>query len=262
MSNRNAHLESQLESYSAGARTSTQPAAWSAHLNRWPVYAAATGAALAMATSADASIISGDVNYTVTITRNNATNHRNSNILLTTGVELEMHLVFATTFQSFDQHEEFGQARLLGLDGASLFVSGTEKSVAPLAQGEAIEAGLVHRSFSGILRQQTAGVFGGVSATGQFGQFPASQSAIAGFQLSGGDLGWIDIKWSSSYTDGYPDHVYFGDWAVNQTAGQGILAGEDTAAVPEPGTGLLSLLALGAAGIVAWRKSRAQAFKG
>src|SRR5579883_3569936 len=55
-SKRKSNLAGQLAAYAAAA----PPSGRSAHLGRWPLYAAAAGAALATASSADASVITGN----------------------------------------------------------------------------------------------------------------------------------------------------------------------------------------------------------
>ena len=91
--------------------------------------------------------------------------------------------------------------------------------------------------------------------------FPLNQTAFAGFQLpasKGGGMGWMRFEVLDRNNDGFPDGVEVIDWAYND-AGGGISAGQTTNAVPEPGTKALALLALGSAGVLAWRKRRQDA---
>jgi hypothetical protein len=71
-----------------------------------------------------------------------------------------------------------------------------------------------------------------------------------------GDLGWLDVKVTSD--NGFAEELELISWAYNNVAGASIYAGQTTAtpSAPEPGTEALSLLALGAAGILAFRKHR------
>jgi hypothetical protein len=83
-----------------------------------------------------------------------------------------------------------------------------------------------------------------------------------------GDLGWLDVKVTSDA--GFAEELELISWAYNNVAGAPIEAGEpieagasieagqttEVSATPEPGTEALSLLALGAAGILAFRKRR------
>jgi hypothetical protein len=93
---------------------------------------------------------------------------------------------------------------------------------------------------------------------GNFGVWPASTPGFAGFRLSNGDLGWIELEWWNGTIPNFPGKLEAFGWAINTTPGEGIYAGTLNAvkAVPEPGTLALSLLAFGAAGIAAWRKTR------
>jgi len=80
---------------------------------------------------------------------------------------------------------------------------------------------------------------------------------IKGDQIFTGDLGWIQVKVFDRNADGYPDELEIVSWAYNNVPGAPIAAGE-TGVTPEPGTAALGLLAAGAAGLLAWRRRRAQ----
>jgi hypothetical protein len=82
--------------------------------------------------------------------------------------------------------------------------------------------------------------YGGFAANGPNGSVPPGTFAYAGFRFNAADgthFGWIRLKVG-------PGTLTFDSAAYETTAGTAISAG----AVPEPGT--LSLLALGAAGVV------------
>lgn len=97
-------------------------------------------------------------------------------------------------------------------------------------------------------------------ATG-FGSWLSASSTVVdgfvGFQGKNGDLGWIDIKVSDRNNDGYPDEAQVIGWAYNNVSGGAIDAGQKVA-TPEPNSAALGLLGLGAAGLLAWRRRRAE----
>ncbi len=71
------------------------------------------------------------------------------------------------------------------------------------------------------------------------GSFAKSKTGVAGFQLSNGDFGWVQLKWTAG-PGGWPASVEALNYAYNTTSGQSIVAGEHEA---------MALLALGAAGV-------------
>ena len=96
---------------------------------------------------------------------------------------------------------------------------------------------------------------------GSGGTWPANQTGIAGIEFAtkntGGaqiDFGWIRLEWNPN--TGVPGRITAIDWAYDTTGNPaGILAGQETAA-PEPSSLLLTMLAAGSAGVLAWRKRR------
>ncbi|HLH20416.1 MAG TPA: PEP-CTERM sorting domain-containing protein [Bryobacteraceae bacterium] len=111
--------------------------------------------------------------------------------------------------------------------------------------------------FGSLCRRETGRFILGTTVNRLYGEFASGVPGYAGFKLANGDIGWIQLTWSSQAGNRFPDRLAFGNWAVS-TAG-GILAGTTIPAAPEPGTFPLALLACGAAGIAAWRKRRAAA---
>jgi hypothetical protein len=115
--------------------------------------------------------------------------------------------------------------------------------------GQAIA--LDHGSQSGSLRGKET-VNG--SPDGSGGSFAFGKTGFAGFQLpasKGGGLGWIRFEVFDRNGDHFPDELQAIDWAYN-TAGGGINAGQTSDSVPEPTA--LGLLAIGSAGVLAWRR--------
>ena len=99
---------------------------------------------------------------------------------------------------------------------------------------------------------------GHVSRPGLY--FPLNASETVGIKTTGGVLGWMKLKMSDTTVAGVPSSIKMISWAYNSVSGQTILAGQTSnAAVPEPGTMAMGLLASGAAGLVALRRAKAKA---
>jgi len=85
-----------------------------------------------------------------------------------------------------------------------------------------------------------------------------TRTGYVGFR-SQGHLGWIHLKITGDGRQA-PTSFTIIDYAYNDVSGGGINAGQTTsAAVPEPGTMAMGLLASGAAGLVALRRAKARA---
>ncbi len=234
-------LENQLGAYSA-----TKPENWSAHLKRWPIYAAATGAALAMATSADAgTIMTGYSGSSVTRPGSGsgyAGNFLDFDISGNPGPVPPGWMMVAGG-------PAWGFASVEGADGLSFATAWFWLD--RFGRGQSITSH-VHFGTSGVVRDvgNPYGPGWGGTANGGSGyagfRIPASTANASGY-----DLGWIQLTWLSSMGNGVPTELIAGDWGLNTTPNMPIQAG-----VPEPGTMALSLLALGASGILAWRKRR------
>jgi len=247
-------LEGRLAAYCGTACLSETRNDWHGHLRRWPVYAAATGAALAMATSADASIITGFSGTSISVPRDVGNNHSSGLVDFGTLGHFDLYLSY--------RFHGYGPVftTQLRTGGADLFRgvrfargSGT---IRRFHTGDPITSALSFVT-AGALHSQSIRMYATHTNFRTVGNFISGQTGIAGFNL-GGDLGWIQVKWSSS-GGGFPDQLQALNWAIDTIPGQGIFAGEDVADVPEPGTLPLALLALGAAGIAAWRKHRVRA---
>jgi hypothetical protein len=217
--------------------------AWKEHLNRWGAYAAVTGAALAMSTNADADIIySGTQNITVS----------NSTKQFQIGPTLAAKIT--NRYGTILGFLRFGEAALKQVGpSVNFFVaSGVAKNY---ATGQPIGGGSLSKL--GILRsaQNTTGPAPPSNPRGSF------SGGFVGFEASGDRLGWIHVEVVSEIYGYYPNEVEVIDWAYNQTAGAPINAGQTsdgTSPAPEPGMAALGFLASGAAGLLAWRKRRAQ----
>jgi hypothetical protein len=238
-------LDDLLNAY-AGCRADARSTT-AAHLRNWSIYAGATASALAMSTSAHASIVY--VNFdskTVTVPHNvppnwGTSNHTNLNI---NGLgSLWMYIVF-------DGPPDPDGSVFLSQNGRPGVVRAGGVNLKDFALNASITAGMqFHQGVAELMSNANGNVYG---------VFQDGVPGFAGFQLSNGDLGWVRLEWNdSTYHDGYPDHLIAIDAAYNDVAGQSILAGQSTsAATPEPGTMPLALLAAGAIGIAAWKRRR------
>jgi hypothetical protein len=90
---------------------------------------------------------------------------------------------------------------------------------------------------------------------GKFTHFSNNHTGFGGFELpasKGGGYAWMRFDLITG-PSGRVDDLETVDWAYNN-AGGGISA--EQGAVPEPSSKALALLALGSAGVLAWRKRR------
>jgi PEP-CTERM motif-containing protein len=217
---------------------------WKENLGRWGAYAAAAGAALAMSTSADAEVVySGIQNLTVT-GNSRKTFHIGS-------VKAEIQNVEHSSSFGRITSAGIGSVLTAGIVVAQFSGSGANK----YARGQPIL--LTGGGAGGVLfgNSGSPGAPGG-NPRGNFG--PGTVDGFVGILLKNGDRGWVQVKVTS--VDGYPTEVEAIDWAYNNSTGGAIYAGQtsDAPVAPEPNTAALGLLACGAAGLLAWRKRRAE----
>jgi MYXO-CTERM domain-containing protein len=235
--------------------------AWKQHLGNWGAYAAAAGAALAMATNASADSI---VSHTLDLTVSNPPGPAEATFSVG-GVGVGL---FVRAYDRTNVGRQYGGAQLIGLGTTSggpnsnlphlnfrgIGASGTAKRY---TIGQPILAGAVT---GGLLFEKSAS-HGVVSVDkGLFG--PGASNGFVGFSNAAGDLGWMHVQVGFD-SGGYPDQLEVISWAYNDVAGAAIDAGQTSEgpATPEPSTAALGLLALGAAGILALRKRRHQVSK-
>jgi hypothetical protein len=221
---------------------------------KWSVFAAAAGAALAMASSAEAGIIYTHPGSPVTVSLAPGTGSAYAKQNFAVGgappwVELWRNNGWqgqATIASGYNVLPDIAFAR--GNQGLAVnFASGQ-----PIAGNFGQSAAMIQVTHSGSFR----------------GNFAFGQSGFVGFAFVNGshnaDLGWIRLKVLG--TGGVPSEIEVIDWAYNDVArnlpGGSITAGEGAgSATPEPSTGALALLATGAAGLLAWRRRRAAALR-
>ncbi len=235
---------------------------WKAHLADWAKYTAAAGAALSMATSADAGIISGNPNITISSPNLNGfgSSQGATNQAATFG--LGGAAIFLDNASQYSGGGHVNRSAWAGVTGLHFFAQGF-----PGGYLGAFGVGLAQKFNSGqsiaggsqrarVALRQGIGRGSGHSQNA-FGNFGFNTTGIVGFTAFGGDLGWLTVKLGDRNSDGYADQLTILAWAYNDVPGQSITAGQaPPSGTPEPGTAALSLLAAGAAGIVALRRRR------
>jgi hypothetical protein len=251
-------LDRQLTSYSAAVRVSAAVGSLRRRLGNWPIYAAATGSALAMATGASAGIIySGIEDISVT-----APPHGNS--ILPIDLDGAGHIfnlragAGTSFFNGGVSSAVFGVVDVQANNPVKVFVMNSNTQlVKDFAAGARISALAGLPAFQGIVKK-------GFSTGSTFGAFKAGVPGFAGLEIASTihhpetQYGWIRLEFENGGDDGLPATLTVIDWAVETTPGEAILTGQTVEAVPEPGTMALGLLASGAAGITAWKRRRRQ----
>ncbi len=179
------------------------------------------------------------------------------------------NLAFAVGPAEFDLvavHTSYGGVAFGASAKAGILANATSfGAVRKLASGANISGG-AGMTFQGDLHPVRE-VFPSFTA----GSFKTGVPAFAGIEFNTGanpssassknptkiHYGWVELKFSGAI----PNSIQAISWAYNPVAGQAITAGQtndpDTSATPEPGTAALSLLAMGAAGVLAWRRKKA-----
>jgi PEP-CTERM motif len=265
------NLNRQLEAYAAVAKSPGQNARrrW----GKWPIYAAATGAALAGASAASADIIySGVQDLTATAVENPGID--------TAGLPIDVDgqndifdfvvrdiIIPRITFAGSLNVKFSGVGRSGGI-----FTSGglakTFRSGALIAgtrglHPQALIYSAFHRSHScfGVIGEHCT------MSTGHRGKVvPGLRTGgFLGIEFNGKtgprEYGWIRVAVGKTSFGGIlpPDGIEVIDWAYN-TDGP-ILAGQTSgpSPVPEPGAMPVMLLAAGAAGVLAWKRRRQSA---
>ena len=239
-------LQSRLKTYGSSARTEATRATLRQRMGNWPMYAAATGSALAMATTASAGIISftGAPLTTTAAIPDGATMW---------GVRASEHFQIGSVPGSF----EIAAQDLLNRSqriGAAAFGMGSysgriAKTV--LSAGVAVNSTLPFYGPDVQLRfKGSSFTFGGRRDTGLL---QLGVPGCFGFRTSLGDFGWAELEVNAD-RDGFANSVTLLAAAYDDT-GAPILTGDTgESATPEPGTAGLALLALGAAGVTALRR--------
>jgi len=214
-------------------------AIWKQHLGQWGAYAAATGAALAFATNADAEIVySGPINKIV-----NAS-HTSANFSIAHGNRVDLHFVASkNAIEVQGAHTHFfaasdpGKKSVAAFFGPGKFISGTHTSSGKGADLRRAYGPASHAS----------------RVSGHWG--PGTVTGFLGCSTSPGGRGcFVQVKVENNAA-GFPVEGEILEFAYNSVQFQGITT--PTTPTPEPGAAALGLLASGAAGLLAWRRRRA-----
>ena len=245
---RETQLNERLSGYSALTRVSAAARSLHRRTGNWPIYAAATGSALAMATGASASIIySGPIDATVSPP---------SDDIQPLDLDSLGHILNLRAKAGFSSLGASTVGFSIQAAGAvHVFVNGVNTELLRnFASGVLIGDGA--GSFQANAKIVVKGFGAAGNRTSVLGDFTAGVPGLAGFAITGQgtsgtqtNYGWIRLEYLDNPTTGFPQILEAVDWAV-QTDGSSIPAGY----VPEPGTMSLGLLAVGAAGIAALRR--------
>jgi hypothetical protein len=248
-------LDSRLSGYSAGAKVAAAARRLRSRTGNWPVYAAAAGSALAMTTSASASIISGVYpgsgphgGVSVRPPAGGASSVKG--LLFGLG---EINIKAQSGSNNFGHFTNFSAEGILPL---KIFEAGSYGQYA-----KNFAAGGHISSAAGVLAASGARIAKALFSTGgSVGSFQAGVPGYVGFALDQGagnvNYGWLKLEFSfdPQTTQGVLEALGFG---YETTAGTAIAAGDTGGtATPEPGTMALGILAAGAAGVVALRRRR------
>lgn len=252
MAREGSQLDERLSDYSAVTRISSKANTLYRRAGNWPIYAAATGSALAMATGASASIITGvypgsgiSVNpvgpttHVGLIPGLSVKLHAQSNKGLnasTRSIGLQVEASFENIFFSgySDQAKKFGLGSPIGTAAEAHKVGNIEN---------------IQRFFLG-------------SASGNFASGKPAFVGLSFANLGNTDYAWIELEFTDN--GGFPFYLDALAFGVDTDPGQlpgSFAAGQTGPSAPEPGTMSLAILAAGAAGVIALRRRRKQSAK-
>jgi hypothetical protein len=245
----NTRLDS--TTFAAPSARDATPSVLKNHLADWRAFAAAAGAGLAAASAADAAIIYTDPSSKPVANSGNF----QTNIAIGSA---NVRLFAGSSAGGAWRTNVIGISNKVGVahGTAELFATShvfrtTNRNAKLFANGQLIGSTGKHGTFKKNYAGLRSHIFSAPN-THTGGNFLTGKTGFAGFDLPDGDLGWIRLEISSNGS-GLPDTITAIDWAYNDVAGATITGGQ-TGAVPEPSA--LGLLAMGSAGVLAWRKRR------
>jgi len=246
-------LRDRLEDYASRARSAGTRATLRQRMGNWPIYAAATGSAMAMATSASAGIIySGVLSKNLAIPASQR-GFRSGTEQIGIAPALRIGLSQIPYQTNGEPSPLAGVFAELGSPGQLLDVA-QYGIVRNLASGAVISAGAagVFSNTGGLLKAKNVGSANGNWVT----DVPAFEGFRFGTGLGQFDYGWAELR--VGVQNGLPNSVALLGMAYNDNPGASILAGQTTedSSAPEPGTAGLMLLALGAAGVTLLRRRK------
>jgi hypothetical protein len=254
-------LKAKLLAYEASSAVGSSAAA-KKRQRTWPVYAAAAGSGLAMATSAEAGIVySGPLNLSAAI---------GSAVGFTSRNYVRFPMKGAAFFAGVSGGAGSGRMGARATLGAGSFNAKSRALVAVNGSGQVkqLAFGAKISSSAGSFNAPTHahGLFfskrTGPNTHIKAGTWTAGKEGFIGVELkpyahgSRTYFGWIGFKFDAN-SAGFPRKVTVIDWAYDTVPGQGIFAGT-LSPVPEPDSIVLALLGTGFVGVLAWRKRKAQ----
>lgn len=260
--------ESRLSSYRSRPAAQRGPSGSAANSAKsWGGYAAATGAAMAGAHSAEATIVHvtppNPIGVTINTSNTSTVGSAALDIDDNSVDDLELFLArivdSTTSFSNSITYNTFsdvnGALGFPAIGGAGQWAVQSTSSIRLLQPGDLVSSGQAFIDSGGfrVLGSSTVTTAGGFSTGGGFsyGQFPTDGTALAGFRFQQGPnthYGWIRLRLESGQGGGIQT-IEALEWAYESTPDGGIAA---SAVIPEP-TGL-ALLATGAAGVAALRR--------
>lgn len=242
-------LKRQLEIYveAAGAIKATLRQ----RMGNWPIYAAATGSAMAMATNASADSIIAYVGPPVTVGATGRT-YDVGNSVQVGAAYFTLNIYHRLANRGVGTiGRAFAGARYGSTLGSSGFMN-------VLSSNRLISA---HEFASPDTQRVLKSIRFNGNSTVTMGPWAASVPGFEGFRFATlgapGEFhyGWAELEYGAD-GNGVPNSLTLLALAYNETAGAPITAGELPAPTPEPGTAGLMLLALGAAGVALLRKRK------
>jgi len=261
-------LENRLNDHFAVLKPSSVGAAIQRSAAHWPMYAAVTGSALAMATSAAA----GSITYSGVV---NATAHISSvGVPISASTSLsnavKINLASGRYFDlSVKQHQSSGLLRqgsaILRSSGAGqvgFLISATNHKLDKVSFLDKISSNSplpawVREGGTVVFAHESIGQHGTNTASG----FSKSQNQFGVFAFStvgkGTEYGWIRLNFDIGL-NGLVNQDVAVDYAY-ASLGTPITVGQAEAAAPEPATSGMMLLAAGAASVVALRRRKSAA---
>jgi hypothetical protein len=257
---RSKALDRRLTAYFVTLRSSGLAETLRRSAGNWQFYAAVTGSALAMTTNASAGVIYSGIQNISAGPIASAANPGDTfdsykQILVRNGSNAIKGQFSFGPYQKFDSGGFLdGDANLNMGSKAEILITNANFKVKKLASGNNISnlAGGIWEGGTNHIASQHKG-----PGTNSHPGWSANQFGFAGFRIStvshGLDYGWVRLEFTTG-TNGATNGVLVEDWAFNTTPGALITAGQEVPSVPEPATGALALLALGAAGVTALRR--------
>lgn len=247
-----APLAERLENYSDLTRRSVSNTSLRERLGNWPVYAAVAGSALATATGASANIIPGVYNgASVQPGASSKSSIKGLTFIEFGAAELNIKAISGSA-------GAFVQLGVSAFSPVQIFATAANQNAMNFAKSAAISSHAGPRTSNPLA---VAAFFSG----SPFGKFVAGVPGYVGLAIKTGggqfDYGWVKLVFTNAIS-GLPQTLTALSFGVEETPGVAIKAGQTSDAVvsstPEPGTMTLTLLATGAAAVIALRRRRLQ----